>query len=463
MERSGVKFNHLFIRYFLIMGIISGTFIFFLFYFYGYSKEQGYVQRNYPDISALQNIDRKLLREDPFNALVLPDKTKYILYDPETFSVLTTNMNHEERRYYIDKTNSSGLQNYIRDSLIQINGHDNNYTCLYVRDDGFLILEAHAPYMVSLPIITYKDYPAIPVFILGGVVGVLILIIIFSKLIDRSIRKEIQPVIKTISKIEKRNLDFSLPFSKIYEFNSVLHAMGIMRNSLKNSLNEQWKKEEDQKFQIASLAHDIKTPLTVIKGNTELLLEADNSNMDRIILEDISRNSQKIVKYVEMLLVKEEEIEEVSKGLVSVSELTKNLMEDVHSLLIEKEISIKIIENDMKAIIGDRNALLRALTNILINAIEFTPEKGEVLFLIQEKNPYIEFKVEDQGPGFSDEAIKSGKLKFYTHEKDRNGKHYGIGLYIADQIAKNHNGEVVLENYENGGRVLFRILSEKKK
>lgn len=254
-------------------------------------------------------------------------------------------------------------------------------------------------------------------------------------------------------------MDFPLPISSIQEFNFVLSSIDIMRNSLKKSLTEQWRKEEEQKLQIAYLAHDIKTPLTVIKGNTELLLEAENSNMDQLILKDIQENSIKVENYLGLLVgsgtfpeTTENNVEEIKASI-----FVEELMEMIHSLLRSREIKVKIINNKVEDFYGNRELLLRALANILNNAIELTPIGEEVSFLLEKNDLYTEFIVEDQGEGFTTETLEKGKLKFFTHEKERSGKHYGMGLFIADEIAQKHHGELILENQDHGGRVILRI------
>ncbi len=459
MEKRGVKFNHLFIRYFVLLGVLIALWVAFLFWFYGFSKYQGYASRDQASINKVLNVEPAFLNQNPFDPTVLPEKTKYILYD-ESGMPTTTNMEDKDYLYYIelpiDYFKNRGLEEF---RSVSYSGNNDQSIHIYTLDQGYLLLEVYAPYMMTVPFLAYKDLPAIPIFAASGFAVIVILILILSKIFNRKLKKEVSPIIKTVKKIEKQNLDFILPISSIQEFNSVLTSIDIMRNSLKNSLTEQWKKEEEQKFQTASLAHDIKTPLTVIKGNTELLLEAENSNMDQLILKDIQENSRKVENYLGLLVGGGSPPKETEQSMeeIHTSVFVGELMEGMHSLLRSRDIKIKIINNNVEDFYGNRELLIRALSNILTNAVEFTPQGGEVSFILEKEDLYTEFIVEDQGEGFTKESLEKGKLKFYTHDKERSGKHYGMGLFIAEEIAKKHHGELILENQEHGGRVVLRI------
>lgn len=396
-----------------------------------------------------------------FDKEYLPDYANYILYDMNELVVSSSVDNDVELDYYpiiVDKKHrediiEGNLEYYVRMSRYE--RREGYIAFLYYREDGYLLIEAPEKLMMSVMNI---DIPAKPVFILGGIVGLSILIYIFSKLINKRLKKEIQPVIDTVQKIEEQNLDFNIPVSSIWEMNSVLSSIDIMRGSLKNSLENQWKRDEEERFRIQSLGHDIKTPLTVIKGNTEILLESDSTAIEKNILQDIHRNAIKIEDFLVILLhSKDQDTESGSnKGFFESVPFEQDLMKTIHPILSAKDIKVKVINNTAE-IYGDKDGIKSALINILTNAIEFSPKGQEILFKIHSSKEYVNFIVEDLGDGFTVEALAKAKNKFFTMKKERDGKHYGLGLYIADQVAQKHNGNLKIENKEKGARVVLQI------
>lgn len=106
----------------------------------------------------------------------------------------------------------------------------------------------------------------------------------------------------TTEKIEQQDLDFVVESSKIYEINNILFSMDKMKLALKNSLEKQWMLEENRKEQISALAHDIKTPLTIIHGNTDLLIEINENPELLEYMEYISKGVTQIEKYINTLI-----------------------------------------------------------------------------------------------------------------------------------------------------------------
>lgn len=94
-----------------------------------------------------------------------------------------------------------------------------------------------------------------------------IMVFLFAK----ELRKELKPVMDATTKIEEQELEFNISSSRIIEFNDILKSIYNMKNSLKKSLKTQWNIERQQKEQVSALAHDLKTPLTIIGGNADRL------------------------------------------------------------------------------------------------------------------------------------------------------------------------------------------------
>ena len=120
----------------------------------------------------------------------------------------------------------------------------------------------------------------------------------FAKILN----KELFPLFKATKEIENQNLDFEMEHSRIKEFENVLRSFDKMRNSLKISLEKQWEAEQIQREQIASLAHDLKTPLTVMQGNIDLLDETNLNEEQELYLSYAMTSSEQMKQYIKTLI-----------------------------------------------------------------------------------------------------------------------------------------------------------------
>lgn len=123
-------------------------------------------------------------------------------------------------------------------------------------------------------------------------------------------------------------------------------------------------------------------------------------------------------------------------------------------------------ENLPKWICVNEKLLIRSWENLVYNAIEYTPQGGMIRICISEGNEQLEISVEDEGSGFSAEDLQSAKKLFYQGDKSRHSrKHYGMGLYLAEQFAKENGGSLTLANSTRmkGAWVRLRIAKESQK
>ena len=115
-------------------------------------------------------------------------------------------------------------------------------------------------------------------------------------------RAQLSPLFEATEKVAEQNLDFEVGHSKIKEFEDVLCSFSDMKNNLKLSLEKQWSAEQLQKEQIAALAHDLKTPLTVIQGNIDLISETELDDEQRLYAGYITESSGQMGVYIRTLI-----------------------------------------------------------------------------------------------------------------------------------------------------------------
>ena len=256
-------------------------------------------------------------------------------------------------------------------------------------------------------------------------------------------------------KISVRELDFPIPHAGIREYDQALLAMEHMRDALYTSLSSQWSAQQERETEMAALAHDLKTPLTLIGGNAELLLEENLSQTERNMAETILSANTRAVQYVPSLL-------ELSKGAeesfspVELSALFEELCQNARTLAESKGVYLKTESNLKGQAVIQKERLLRAFLNTVLNAVEHTPRGKTVSLTGCMTGEGWELCIYDQGKGFSQEALLHGTERLWQGDSSRSSaSHHGLGLWFAAQAAKNHGGTVLLRNGNLGGIVTF--------
>lgn len=299
-------------------------------------------------------------------------------------------------------------------------------------------------------------------------IGITIVLLLFFSLFVRRTSKQLKAklilVEKASQQIAQRELDSDIKTETgIVEFGHVLQSIDDMRGALKESLMQQWETQQQRKQEIAALTHDINTPLTVINGNAELLLEDQLGNEQRQLIENIHDSGIKTKQYIELLQqISNFDVIQEEKVAVSLESIMEELTKTLSPLAKQKKITLTVRnESAVKTILVAPVMLMRALVNIGENAIRFT-DSGDVTIKVQQAEQKIVFIVEDNGPGFSGEAILHAKEMFWQQDQSRTSDHnYGIGLSIVDRVAKFHNGQLKLENTHVGGRVTLILPIDK--
>jgi Signal transduction histidine kinase len=279
----------------------------------------------------------------------------------------------------------------------------------------------------------------------------------------RKLKRKGQSILEVTEKIKEQDLNFIISSSGVKEIDQVLNGMDDMRMVLKEALETQWRMEQNRKNQISALAHDFKTPITVLKGNMDLLRVSDLDDICKDYVEDATISLEQIELYLDQLL----QMTRAEKGYVVKNQKIElgSMLDEEGSILAriadEKEITIAIEkQEDAIYIFADFNLLRRVFHNLISNAIDFTPQKGSIkIILIAEENSAV-ITITDTGCGFSQNALKHGMEQFYMDDSSRGRKnHYGLGLYIVDTIMKLHNGSIQLTNDEitGGARIIIKI------
>ena len=293
----------------------------------------------------------------------------------------------------------------------------------------------------------------------GGLFVCLLLTTRFAK----KLRLQLVPLFEATSEVAKQNLDFEVGHSNIKEFEDVLISFSHMKESLKASLEQQWKAEQMQKEQIAALAHDLKTPLTVIQGNADLISETELDEEQRLYAEYIGCSSEQMQLYIRTLI----DISRAATGYqlniedIDLPAYIKQLREQIDALCQTKKIGLQMeIENLPAVLSADKLLLERAIMNVVNNALDYSPQDSSISISMIGNKGSLEISVTDAGPGFSQEDLMHAEEQFYMADHSRSSDlHFGMGLFITKSIIRQHGGQLILSNSKKtgGARVTISI------
>ena len=232
--------------------------------------------------------------------------------------------------------------------------------------------------------------------------------------------------------------------ARLREFSATLHAMQTMGRELTDSLQSQWRMEQQRAEQIAALTHDLKTPLSIIQGNADLLAEDALSADQQTQVEAILRGTDRAQQYLAALRTA---CAPSAAGETFPSHtLVSELAETARALCAPAGVQFVLDEQWQGTLCAAQCDLLRAAENLLDNAVRYTPRGGTVTLLVtKEKQDFI-LRVTDTGPGFTPEALAKAGEMLYTDAARSDAVHQGLGLYFAKKVAQFHGGTLVLSN-----------------
>jgi len=291
--------------------------------------------------------------------------------------------------------------------------------------------------------------------------GLLFAFFIIGYVMRRFILKPLEKMSLAVRQVAEGDLDVQLPKSPIKEITEVHGGIQIMTDSLQKSMQKQVELEEERRFFIAAVAHDLRTPLFALRGYLDGLQEgiADSPDKQAKYLSVCKEKSAQLARLVEDLFTftKTEYLEmELKKDTVDLPILLKKSMDSLHPLAKQNNVSIITNFGDDCMIIGDSYLLERAINNVLDNAVRHTPHAGKVFIQCYKDGNKVVFTIRDTGKGFSSEEIHHVFDPLYRGEASRNRSTggVGLGLTISRRIVRRHEGDLVADNHSKGGALV---------
>lgn len=299
------------------------------------------------------------------------------------------------------------------------------------------------------------------------VVLFLLNLIFLSKRFAGKIKAQLEGLSRITEKIAANDLEFQTEPSAIREIGEVMDSLERMKNALQDSLEKQWDMEKQKQMQLSALAHDVKTPLTVIRGNAELLEESGLPEEDRKCAAYVLANVKEIERYLErMRQVLGGTDGDEEEQTLPCEELERMFRETAEQICSAEKLPVSF---DIRPTAGEicchAEGLLRAWTNLVSNGAEHTDcEKGLRILMGQESRKgqsYLAVTVRDYGPGFSERDLQYAAQEFYSGDTSRHGRsHQGLGLSIARRFLEAQGGFLEYKNWEAGAEAALWVKIE---
>lgn len=264
--------------------------------------------------------------------------------------------------------------------------------------------------------------------------------------LTRKLRSEIRKISKANDNIEKLQLEFEREYSDYTEISGVLDSIDSMARSLKASLEKQWNMQMTQKEMIQSITHDVRTPITLIKGNIELLKEDQENVLERA--EDALNGVERLESFLKKLN-EFSDLMEAPKEVVS-KEVLDYWIKIVTSICKLKGFSLSILSSDESNIKLDKNSISIAIQNLVNNAIENSSVGSTIFIGFYDDIDDYTIVVRDQGDGFNNDILYDLREKYVSTKMYDNNIH-GLGLSIVMKILETNKGQLLLNNYDDQG------------
>lgn len=299
-------------------------------------------------------------------------------------------------------------------------------------------------------VIYYGSYAAmvgLPVFYIAVGIGAAAAVYYRKKL-----REPITQLQNGVERIQEDNLDFHIEYDGDDELGRLCCSMEKMRRELRQKHKALWESLEQRKLLNASVSHDLRTPITVLKGYLDYLEK--NIPQDKLtedMLLDTVSSMQGAVSRLELYVESVRDIEkieniEIEKRSENVKLLLNELRSNVRQLAGNKEI---IISNDIAVdkIQIDKGVFFRILENLLQNALRYAEK--QVSINLSHKKDFLILTVKDDGKGFSAADLEKATTVFYSNDKEK--QHFGIGLSVCKILCEKHGGLLYVGNQKEKG------------
>lgn len=292
----------------------------------------------------------------------------------------------------------------------------------------------------------------LPMLLQAAVVGLLVAVAL-AILISRSIARPLQTVAKAAAEVSAGRFNLRVPEQGPREVRAVAEAFNLMTDEVRSE-------QQAQQDFLANVSHDLKTPLTSIQGYSQAIMDGAASDpiaAARIIYDEAARLNRMVVELTDLARLQAGRLS-MHMSALDMGQLTEAVGQRLSIVAREKGIDLRLETMPMPEVAGDGDRLAQVLTNLISNAINYTPSGGAVTVRTQVANNGVEVSVQDTGIGIQPADLARIFERFYQVDKARGPRRgTGLGLAIVQEIVQAHGGKITAFSEGKGRGSTFTV------
>lgn len=381
-----------------------------------------------------------------------------------------------EELYYIGKNASTALLTQLPD----YGSADDNVNAGTYMDVGEQVLVKQIDFHFeddaegSAFIVTRMEevVPEIKELAVDAIVSIIVILLFTAGMLSvwmhNSLMKPIKKLQEAAQNIKEGNLDFTIEAESNDEIGELCKDFEEMRQRLKESTEEKMRAEQESKTLISNIAHDLKTPITAVKGYAEGILDgvADSPEKREKYLRTIYNKAVEMDTLInELTLYSKIDTNRIPYNFakINVSEYFNDCIEEIGLDLETKNVGLAYFNyaDEDTMIIADPEQLRRVINNIVGNSCKyFDKQKGLINIRIKDVGDFIQVEIEDNGRGIAARDLPYIFDRFYRADASRNSATggSGIGLSIVKKIIEDHGGKIWATSKESIGTVMYFVI-----
>lgn len=358
------------------------------------------------------------------------------------------------------------ISDELRAKLIESQNHNSEIRSAYLRD--FNVLASRVSYMIDSHtygtvyfVISFAEIlPQIKKLLFDTMISVIIILILtsgaFTMWIYRSTVRPINKLRLATNNIKNGNLDFDMDVEGNNEFAELCKDFDNMRKRLKYNAEENVRRDSESKELISNISHDLKTPITAIKGYVEGIMDgvADtDEKMDRYIRTIYTKACDMDNLINELTFYAKVDSDKINYNFIklNLTEYFNDCIDEIGVDLESRNIELKYINELDKetAIVADPEQFKRVINNIINNSMKYMEiNNGVVEVHLYNEGDDVHIDISDNGKGISQKDIGHIFDRFYRSDTSRNSRTggSGIGLSIVKKIIIDHGGSITAES-----------------
>ncbi len=275
------------------------------------------------------------------------------------------------------------------------------------------------------------------------------------------LRRPIEELNQASKRIAGNDLDFHITYETQDELGRLCREFERMRAQLEENNRRLWRMLEEERALRAAIAHDIRSPLSVLKGYQEMLTDyLPDGTIDMQKAMEMLSESRKQIERMDDFVETMRRLSSLEQRTLRAERVTAGQMKaDIGAWLVilqeneGKQAALSVRETG-ESFSGDREVILEVAENLLSNALRYARERVEITVLVTSQE--LTVSVRDDGDGFGEDAQTVTKAFHQQNAKD-SLKHAGMGMYLSRLYCEKHGGRLLLENPETGGAAVTAI------